>query len=353
MLRTARCRPGASVIAVVLVLGVLGCATAWVARGVFGVRTLEILAEDPDSEHGIGGAILAANAANEPLRIVSRLPRGTEILLSRELPWLSGRRIEILGNGIVLRDADCARADGRIGCSGLVVTGSRIIVRDIVATGFRFDGISVRGADGVSIVDSRLVANLDDGVGVSDRSKGVVIEGCVLERNGYRSKGKGILVFDHSEALLRNNRIVRNRDGVTVSNRSHAVLENNSILDSYDKGLGVTGASASGERNVISGSGAGRFEEGAGPNADGLRVTLDSSVRLERSRITGSGDCGVVVEGTSRVELAEVTMDANRRCDYRVGSDAQLVIDGTPVPRSQSRAAAIKSMTSDMMVESR
>ena len=50
---------------------------------------------------------------------------------------------------------------------------------------------------------------------------------------------------------------VGNRDGVTVSKRSHAVLEDNEILDSYDKGLGVTGASAEarGDRIVAMGRG--------------------------------------------------------------------------------------------------
>lgn len=298
--------------------------------GLFGRAGVEIAvtAADSDAPGGIRAAIAAANAATEAAWITSRLPRGTAVLLSRELPALAGRDIELDGRGLVLTDDGCVRADGRRGCSGLVVTGERVVVRDVSATGFRFDGISVRGARGARILDSQLYRNLDDGIGISDAATDVEIADCVSEENGFRSKGKGVLIFDHSHAVLRENRIVGNRDGVTVSKRSHALLEDNEIADSYDKGLGVTGASAEAHGDRIVGSGAGRSRHGPGPNADGVRVTLDSRVSLERVTVTESGDRGVIATGDSRVTIEAGTIARNRGGDLVVAERASLTVDG-------------------------
>jgi hypothetical protein len=223
------------------------------------------------------------------------------------------------------------RLDGRRGCSGLVVEGEKVTLRDLSATGFLFDGVSVRGGHEVMIRDSRFFRNSDDGIGISDAASGVTIEKCLLEDNGFRSKGKGVLVFDHSHAVLRENRIVGNRDGVTVSKRAHATLERNEIRDSYDKGLGIAGASADGAGNRILGSGAGRSSRGAGPNADGLRVTIDSSVSLSDTVISDSGDVGAVAAGRSRVDLVRPSFTGNRGGDLRVADEAVIVVDGREV----------------------
>jgi hypothetical protein len=323
----------AALVAANALAGAFGCAPMHAAPAP-GVDILIVEAASAEAPGGLAVAIEAANAARRPVRIVSRLPRGTEIYVTRELPWLSGTDVTLEGNGLVLRDRDCVRRDERRGCSGLVVTGTRVTVRDVEATGFRFDGVSVRRATDVTIAASKLWANLDDGVGISEVSKRVTVKGCLLEANGFRSKGKGILVFDESEASLLDNVVVGNRDGVTISKRSHALLERNRILESYDKGLGIAGASAIGRDNVIADSGRGRRGLGSGANADGLRVTLDSVVRLENSAIVGSGDGGVVVEGTSRVELVGVRFADNAGGDARASPSASLVIDGRVIQAS-------------------
>jgi hypothetical protein len=186
----------------------------------------------------------------------------------------------------------------------------------------------VRGAKRVRIVDGRFYDNQDDGVGISDRAADVEIAGCALEGNGFRSKGKGVLVFDHSSAVLRENRIVGNRDGVTVSKRAHAKLEGNAILDSYDKGFGVTGATAEANGDRIVGSGAGRESKAAGPNADGVRATLDATLRMDGVTVTDSGDGGVVAAGDSRVVVTDSTIARNRGGDVRATERASIVVDG-------------------------
>ena len=289
---------------------------------------IEITAADPEAGGGIRAAIDAANMATKKAWITSRLPPGTVVHISNELPALAGRDIELDARGLVLVSNGCVRGDGRKGCSGLVVTGERIVVRDLTVTEFLFDGISVRGARGARIIGGRFYRNQDDGIGVSDGAADVEIASCLLEENGFRTKGKGVLVFDGSRALLKSNRIVGNRDGVTVSKRSHAVLEGNEILDSYDKGLGVTGASAEARGDRIVGSGAGRSQRGPGPNADGVRASLDATVTLNGVTVTGSGDRGVVATGDSRVTIAGGRIEQNRGSDVAATERASLVIDG-------------------------
>jgi len=290
---------------------------------------IAITSAESDAPGGVRAAIDAANATVVPVRILSRLPPATEIRIARELPPLAGREVDLHARGLVLAEdaAGCVRSDGRKGCSGLVVTGQKIVVRELAATGFLFDGVSVRGAKGLRILDGHFYRNLDDGIGISDHADDVEIAGCLLEGNGFRSKGKGVLVFDHSHALLRSNRIVGNRDGVTVSKRSHAVLEGNEILDSYDKGFGVTGASATASEDRIVGSGAGRTPEGEGPNADGVRASLDASIELHGVVVTESGDAGVVAADDSRIRVVGSTIARNKGGDVRATERALVVVD--------------------------
>jgi hypothetical protein len=296
---------------------------------------IEIRSRLSAGEGSIRAAIEAANGAAQPTRIVSRLAPGTVVYVFRELPPLAGRDVTLEGAGLVLRGDDCVRPDGRPGCSGLVVTGERIAVNDIAATGFLFDGVSVRAARDVTIRGGRFFAT---------------VESCLLEANGFRSKGKGVLVFDGARAVLRDNRIVGNRDGVTVSKRAHAVLERNDILDSYDKGFGVAGASAEGTGNRILGSGSGNSPLGAAPNADGIRATIDSTVTLTDTIITGSGDVAVFASGRSRVDLIRASLAGNRGGEVRVAEEAVVVVDGrevrakpaAPVKAEPARPAPVK-----------
>jgi len=225
------------------------------------------------------------------------------IFVARELPPLLAYGIELDAAGLTLKGGSCVRPDGRKGCSGLVVEGALISVRGLRSTGFLFDGISVRGgATDVSILDCRAYENLDDGIGISSGATNIVVSGCVLERNGFRTKGKGILVFDYAHAILRGNTIRLNRDGVTVSKGGRAELYSNEITDNFDKGLGVSAGELSGVGNTIARNGL-DTGDGPSPNADGLRVGIDSTVRLRDTTIIDNGDVGVVVMGFSSVVL--------------------------------------------------
>lgn len=329
--RSLRRRPPAvraTLLSVMSCLVVCGCTPGAMGRDANAATVIEIRSRLSSGEGSIRAAIEAANVATRPTRIVSRLAPGTVVYVFRELPAVAGRNVTLEGAGLVLRGDDCVRLDGRPGCSGLVVTGENVAVNDLAATGFLFDGISVRGARDVSIRGGRFFANSDDGIGISEAASGVVVESCLLEGNGFRSKGKGVLIFDRSRAVLRDNRIVGNRDGVTVSKRSHAVLERNDILDSYDKGFGVAGATAEGTGNRIVGSGSGRSPLGAAPNADGVRVTIDSTVTLTDSTISGSGDVAVFASGRSRVDLLRATLADNGGGEARVADEAVIVING-------------------------
>lgn len=319
-----------------------GCAGGALGRDAAGRSVLEIRSPFSTGEGSIGAAIEAANASTRPTRIVSRLAPGTVVEVSRELPPLEGRDVTLDAAGLVIRGTDCIRVDGRRGCSGLVVTGQRIVINDIAATGFLFDGIAVRGARDVTIRGGRFFENSDDGIGISYAASEVTVENCLLENNGFRTKGKGVLVFDGSRAVLRDNRIVGNRDGVTVSKHSHAVLERNDILDSYDKGFGVAGASAEGSSNRIIRSGAGTSPLGAAPNADGIRVTIDSTVKLSDSTIVGSGDVAVFASGTSRVELNGLVLSANGGGEVRVADDAVVVMDGREIRAKPAISAPVQ-----------
>src|SRR4029079_3404868 len=124
-----------------------------------------------------------------------------------------------------------------------VVGGPGIVVRRLRTTGFTFDGIAVRGGDAkkVRIESCESFDNEDDGVGISQGASDVVVDGCTLERNGFRTKGKGILVFEYATAQLRNHTIRDIPDGVTVSHRARANLIHNTLDQNFDKGLGVAG----------------------------------------------------------------------------------------------------------------
>jgi hypothetical protein len=251
-------------------------------------------------------AIEKANASKHVKRIVSQLIPGTVVHVFRQLPPLVAPGVQFDAAGLTLKGGTCLRPDGRRGCDGLVVGGPGIVVRKLRATGFTFDGIAVRGLDakGVHIEDCESFENEDDGVGISHGASNVVVERCKLERNGFRTKGKGILVFEYATAELRDNTVRHNRDGVTISRHARAKLLRNSIEENYDKGLGVAGAEASGDGNVIARNGRPAPDGGEpGPNSDGMRITLDSRVELRNTELVDNGDVGLVVLGSSKVKL--------------------------------------------------
>ncbi len=274
-------------------------------------------------------AIETANSAAKGARIVSRLEQGAIVYVFRELPALTAYGVELDAAGLTLKGETCQRADGRKGCSGLVIGGPRIRVRRLEATGFMFDGIAVReGAVDVRIEDCHAYDNLDDGIGISAGATGVVVENCVLERNGFRTKGKGVLIFDYAHAVLRGNTIRHNRDGVTVSRGARAELERNTIVENYDKGLGITGGEAAGVGNAILRNGRNGPDGQPGPNADGVRVTGDGDVRLRETIIEGNGDCGVVAAGLSVVELVGGVIKDNDGVGVHVGDHAAVELRG-------------------------
>ncbi len=287
---------------------------------------IEITSASASAPGGIREAIEKANAAGRPTRIVSRLDAGTEIYIVRALPNLKAPDTIFDANRLVLRGGACRRADGREGCDGLLVSGPKIRVNGLHSRDFLFDGIGVRGrgAVDVHISDCHCFGNRDDGVGVSAGATAVVVERCLLEGNGFRTKGKGILVFDYAQAELRDNVVRGNRDGITISRRARANLIGNRIVGNYDKGFGVAGAYATGTRNVIESNGLGMEGREPPPNADGIRVTLDSTLSLTDTSVAGNGDSGVVVIATARMSMRGGRVSNNGGVGFR-GADLGVI----------------------------
>ncbi|MFN2378156.1 MAG: hypothetical protein ABR538_16615 [Candidatus Binatia bacterium] len=271
-------------------------------------------------------AIAAANAApGSTIEIV--LGADAEIVVESSLPPLQARGLTLRGGGVTIREGEgCERPGGRAGCDGLVVTGGGITLRDLRMVGFTFDGVAVRGrgARDVLVRDLQAIDNLDDGVGVSAGAGPVTVEGCLLMGNGFRTKGKGLLVFDRAAATLRDSLVVANRDGVTVTRGSKAVLERVMIAGNYDKGFGVSAARATGLALQVLDNGYDPMSEKPAPNGDGVRVGLAGSVELTDSRIAGNGDSGVVVLDTSGAELRGGAVELNRGEDLVVSPKARL-----------------------------
>ncbi len=283
-------------------------------------RTIRVTLSEDSGQGSLRAAIEEANAAavasypeeSEQLRarravtIQMAIPAGHVLVQERALPDIEGPGTVLDGGGATIRQAqDCRRADGRKGCDGIVVAGPGITVRALRIVGFMFDGVSVRGAAArdVRIEDVHAIDNLDDGIGVSSAAGPVVIERCLLMGNGYRTKGKGVLVFDDSRAVIRDSVAVANRDGISITRRAQAELERVWIVGSFDKGLGVSGGVLRGKDNRIIANGDGFGFSEKPPNGDGLRVGLGGSAELSSTRIEGNGDAGVVVLDTSSVVL--------------------------------------------------
>jgi nitrous oxidase accessory protein NosD len=303
-------------IAIALAVAVASCADA-------GIRVTSTADEGPGT---LRAAIERANA--EPgSTILLALDAGQEIRLARQLPVLAAEGTVLDGRGGTLRQADgCVRPDGRDGCDGIVVGGPGIVVRDLRVAGFTFDGVAARGkaATDVRIAGVHAVDNLDDGIGVSDGAGPVLVEDCVLMGNGFRTKGKGLLVFDGSSVTMRNSTVVANRDGVTVTKGAKLLVEDSWIVGNWDKGLGVSGANVKGRKVRLLANGRGQGTEAA-PNSDGLRVGLAGSAELADCLIAGNGDAGVVVLDTSTVTLERCTVADNRGRDVSVADGARLI----------------------------
>lgn len=286
-----------------------------------------------DSGEGtLRAAIEAANAAPGTIVEVA-LGANSEILVRSALPALTGRGTRLAGGGVTLREVEgCRRPGGLKGCAGIVVAAPDVLLRDLRIVGFTFDGVSVLGPDTANVRIERVEAidNLDDGVGVSNRAGPVFIEHCLLMGNGFRTKGKGLLVFDDSTATLRDSIVIANRDGVTVTRGSRAMLERVIVAASYDKGVGVSAATLTGDALQVLGNGYDADGTEASPNGDGLRVGLGGSADLTSSRIAGSGDGGVVLLDTSAVSLRGCVVEANRGVQKSVSPRGRLSEGDTP-----------------------
>jgi hypothetical protein len=335
-----------SALAILLPIFALGCSSeaARIAPALSAQPlTIEITSSSASAPGGIRSAIEAANRAGVATRIVSKLDPGTEVEVVTALPTLVAADTVFDANGLLLKGGACVRPGGREGCDGLVVGGPRIRVNDLRAHGFTFDGIAVRGRRAVDVLinDCHCFDNKDDGVGVSNRATGVVVQRCLLEGNGFRTKGKGILVFDYAEAELRDNVVRGNRDGVTISRRAKAQLLGNKIVSNYDKGFGVAGGEASGKGNVVERSGRGMTGLDPPPNADGIRVTLDSTVRLAETVVADNGDSGVVVIGSAALVMLGGSIVGNGGVGVRGADRASIELRNVEVGGNREGARSL------------
>jgi len=271
--------------------------------------------EVTSAEDGGAGTLRdAIERANEAPGSTITIPHGRDlvIVVNSALPQIRADGTTVRGGGATLREGEaCERPGHKKGCSGLVVAASDVTIRDLHVAGFLFDGISVHGEDAsdVRIEDVQAIGNRDDGIGISDGAGPVTVEHCLLMGNGFRTKGKGVLVFSDAKAVVRDSVAIGNRDGVTVTRGSNATLENVVIAASYDKGLGASAASIQGDDLAILANG--RDPENPAPNADGVRVGLGGRIDLRRSLVAGNGDNGVVVLDTSTITLDHCRLESN------------------------------------------
>ncbi len=285
------------------------------------------IAVTSDADDGTGTLREAIGRANdEPgSRIEIRGGATVMIVLERELPALRAAGTVVDGGGATLREGEgCERSGRKKGCDGLVVAGPHITVRNLRIAGFLLDGISVRGprTSGVRIEDVHAVDNLDDGIGISDGAGPVTIEHSILMGNGFRTKGKGVLVFSDSRATIVDSVAIGNRDGVTASRRAHATLENVVVAGNYDKGIGASAASVQATGVFVLANG--RDPDAPAPNGDGVRAGLDGDIDLRRSLIAGNGDAGLVVLDESSARLVDCRIEGNRGRQVSVAPSAHL-----------------------------
>jgi hypothetical protein len=315
-------RPGAaasSLAALLVVAAPLATTTAAAA-------TLRVTSALDHGEGTLRAAIRSANA-RPGSTIEIGLGAGSVIVIDRALPVIEARATRLEGRGVTLREGKaCERPGGRKGCDAIAVVGPGIVVRDLRIAGFTFDAVAVRGPQAANVRVERVHAidNGDDGVGVSSGAGPVLVSDCVLMGNGFRTKGKGLLVFDDAVATLRDSVVVANRDGVTATRGSKATLERVMVAGNYDKGVGVSGASVVAREVTIAANGRDTDEGEAAPNADGLRVGLGGSAQVSACRIAGNGDSGVVVLDTSTVSLRACIVEANRGKATVVAPSARL-----------------------------
>jgi hypothetical protein len=279
--------------------------------------------------------LIEANEAESLVRIEVQLDPGTVIEVLSALPPLRAPGAVLEGGGAILRSSeDCERPDGRFGCDGLVLRGPNITVRNLVAQNFLFDGFAVRGsaARGTTIRGCASMNNSDDGFGVSEGAQAIVIRDCVSIDNGFRTKGKGILVFDDSNATLIGNVLIGNRDGLTISRRARAEVRDTAVIGSFDKGVGVAGAELIGSDNLIAANGL--SDDDSAPNADGLRATLGSRVRLVNTEISASGDTGVIALQGSEIELVDSRVFQNARYGVAAATEGVVTLIDTEVTGS-------------------
>ena len=273
--------------------------------------TIAVTTADDSGPGSLREAIERANGT-PGTRIEIPDGEGLEITLERQLPALRGAGTVLDGGGVTLRESKgCQRSGGKKGCDGLVISGRNVTVRDVRVSGFLLDGIAVRGpnATGVRVQGVHAFDNLDDGIGVSDGAGPVTIEHAILMGNGFRTKGKGVLVFSDAKATVRDSVVIANRDGVTVSRRSNLTLERVVVAGNFDKGIGASAASVRGSDVSVLANGLDGEEPV--PNGDGVRAGLDGRVELRGSLIAGNGDNGVVVLDTSRARLIDCRIEAN------------------------------------------
>ena len=300
-------------------------------------RTIRVTSNADSGKGSLRAAIEEANAAASSSGETTQIDVaiGNRVLVAASaLPDLIAPGTVLDGGDATIRQGQgCLRPGGRKGCDGIAVSGPNITVRRLRIAGFDFDGVSVRGHDArdVRVEDVHAIDNLDDGIGISAGAGPVVIERCLLMGNGYRTKGKGVLVFDDSRATITNSVAVGNRDGISITRRAGAKLEDVWIVGSFDKGLGVSGGRVSGKgvRIIANGDGIG-FDEKP-PNADGLRVGLTGKAELSAARIEGNGDAGVIALESSSIVLHGSTIRANRGFGIVCDADARVRADGTTI----------------------
>lgn len=133
-----------------------------------------------------------------------------------------------------------------------------ISLESLVIQGYRGAGISVFDSPGVSVLQSDILDNDDDGIHLASESFSAWIEDNTITGNGSANPSTdyaGIRISSSDSATVSGNTLQNNwKNGLEMQNSEEATLENNSISDNDEYGFYVTGPGASDiQNNVFSG----------------------------------------------------------------------------------------------------
>ncbi|MCW5967893.1 MAG: right-handed parallel beta-helix repeat-containing protein [Blastocatellales bacterium] len=190
------------------------------------------------------GALIAANDAPGPNRVVFDRPYASSIYLQRPLPHIVDR-VEINGkNQIISDESGFINVDGSnslLAADGFVFTrrASGSILKAMEIRGFIGDGVALQDASGVEIGGSNpeegniIVSNNGNAIRITNSSMTVIrfnLIGTNSPKGDFSGNGEaGIKILDSCDTRLYDNYILNNKNGIVTENSKNTVISNNRI----------------------------------------------------------------------------------------------------------------------------